>query len=582
MKYFGIAAAVCIMHAVSPAAVSAQTDRQVLALADLQPGAKTSLVPNASFVPFTSATAAPAFEGTLRVKESRMATDPAKFKSGEVFGKNPIIFPAFELSFTTEDGDLIPVTQDVIRVGSLPEGESFWDILVQPGRVWKEEGDGEWSRASFPFALMHSLEGETHNGVAMFLYRDGEVSGLRYQVLSQTAPFYVTDYFTASGVSEMDYSQGFAGDPKQVADKWLAARKAALPLGDWQALVDRAGTAVERFDSDIAPEDVVAEAVAVDGALFIKSCPTPMGELPYCDRQRFGVWSVTKAASNAAALMRLAEIYGKGIMDEPMSAYIPEMAAYEGWKNVTFGNALNMATGMGYGSPETEPVNITDPFLDPYYAWYEAPSVEGKLAVLLPAAQPYPWGPDKVARYRDEDMFLLGVAMSRYLQAHESEYPTIWELLEDEVYRPLGIEYAPINHTIEAAGGIDQPYMAFGYYPTLSDIAKIAQLFQNGGRIGDKQILNAELVAEILPSPEAVGFPTGKKDLPYYRYAFWRGDMEACDLSYPIMHGWGGNDVSLFPSVTVIRLASDWDGDERAAAQGSVQAAADAISNVCQ
>jgi len=416
----------------------------------------------------------------------------------------------------------------------------------------------------------------------MFLYRDDEVSGLRYQVLRQTAPFYMTDYFTASGVSEMDYSEDFAGDPKKVADKWRAARKSALPIGDWQTLVDRGGDAVSGFDSDIAPEDVVAEALVVDGTLFIKSCPTEMGELPYCDRQRFGVWSVTKAASNTAALMRLAEVYGKGIMDERMSAYVPEMAAYEGWKDVTFGNALNMATGMGYGSTETEPVNITDPFLDPYYAWYEAPSVEEKLAVMLPAAQPYPWGPDKVARYRDEDMFLLGVAMSRYLQAHGSEYPTIWELLENEVYGPLGIEYAPINHTIEPEGGLDQPYMAFGYYPTLSDIAKIAQLFQNGGRVGDKQILNADLVAEILPAPDAVGFPTGNKDLPYYRYAFWRGAMENCDLSYPVMHGWGGNDVSLFPGVTTIRLAGDWDGDERASAQDSIQAAAEAISGFCQ
>ena len=180
MKYLKIATAACLMHAVSPAAVSAQTDRQALALVDLQPAAATSLVPNASFVPLAGTAAAPAFHGTLRVQESRMAATPETFKSGEVFGKNPMIFPAFELSFTTADGDLIPVTQDVVRVGSLPGGESFWDILVQPGRVWKEEGDGDWSRASFPFALMHSLEGETHNGVAMFLYRNGEVSGLRY------------------------------------------------------------------------------------------------------------------------------------------------------------------------------------------------------------------------------------------------------------------------------------------------------------------------------------------------------------------------------------------------------------------
>lgn len=575
--------AVALAQALAASGAWAQADRQALRPADMEPGAATALLPNASFVPpETGALDAPAFQGTLSVAESPMTTDPAEFTSREVLGKDPMIFPAFAISFTTVDGDLVPATQDVIRAGALPEGESFWDIIVQPGRVWKEEGDGEWSRASFPFALMHSIEGETHNGVAMFLYRDGEVSGLRYQILSQTAPFYVVDYFTASGVSGMSYANEFAGDPEAVAAEWVAAKEDALPVADWAALSERAGPeALEGFDSDIAPEDVVAEALVLDGTLYVKSCPTVMGELPYCDRQRFGVWSVTKAAANAAALMRLAEVYGPAIMDEPMSAYVPEMAEYEGWKDVTFGNALNMATGMGYGSPEAEPVNITDPFLDPYYAWYEAPSVAGKLAVLLPAAQPYPWGPGAVARYRDEDMFLLGVAMSRYLQAKGSEYPTIWEFLVDQVYEPLGIHYAPINRTIEPAGGTDQPLMAYGFYPTLGDIAKIAQLFQDGGRIGDTQILNADLVAEIQPAPEPVGLPTGNEHLPYYRYAFWRGATEGCQLSYPIMLGWGGNHVSLFPGVTTIRLAKDWDGDERVDMQGSIQATAEAIGGFC-
>lgn len=583
MKCSNTVMALALAQAVAATCAWAQADRQALTPADTEPGTTTALLPNAGFVPpETGALEAPAFQGTLRVAEALMATDPAEFTSREVLGKDPMVFPAFEISFTTVDGDLVPATQDVIRAGALPEGESYWDIIVQPGRVWKEEGDGEWSRASFPFALMHSIEGETHNGVAMFFYRDGEVTGLRYQILRQTAPFYVVDYFTASGISEMSYAEAFAGDPEAVAAEWVAAKEDALPVADWAALAEKVGAeALDGFDSDIAPEDVVTEALALDGTLYVKSCPTVMGELPYCDRQRFGVWSVTKAAANAAALMRLAEVYGPEIMDEPMSAYMPEMAAYEGWKEVTFGNALNMATGMGYGSREAEPINITDPFLDPYYAWYEAPSVNEKLAVLLPAAQPYPWGPGAVARYRDEDMFLLGVAMTRYLQAKGSEYPTVWEFLVDQVYKPLGIHYAPINRTIEPEGGTDQPLMAYGFYPTLGDLAKIAQLFQDGGRIGDTQILNAELVAEILPAAEPVGLPTGDEHMPFYRYAFWRGAMEECQLSYPIMRGWGGNHVSLFPGVTTIRLANDWDGDERANMQGSIQATAEAVAGIC-
>ena len=87
----------------------------------------------------------------------------------------------------------------MIRAGTGPDGRSYWDIIVQPGRVWSDPADGGWSRASFPFSLMHSIEGETHNGVATFLYKGAEVSTLHFQIVQQTSPYYVVDFFTASG-----------------------------------------------------------------------------------------------------------------------------------------------------------------------------------------------------------------------------------------------------------------------------------------------------------------------------------------------------------------------------------------------
>src|SRR5271169_4412726 len=79
-------------------------------------------------------------------------------------------------------------------------GWSFWDVIVQPGRVWSVPADDGWSRAAFPFALVNSIEGETHNGLATFLYRKGKVSNLRFQIVQQTAPFYIKDDFVAAGL----------------------------------------------------------------------------------------------------------------------------------------------------------------------------------------------------------------------------------------------------------------------------------------------------------------------------------------------------------------------------------------------
>jgi hypothetical protein len=131
------------------------------------------------------------------LSEVEMTTEPKVFKVRQVRGKDPKIFPGVALSFFTEGSDLVPVTQDVIRSGSTTRGRSYWDIIVQPGRVWSEPGDDGWSRASFPVALMHSIEGETHNGVATFLYKGRELTSLQFQVVQQTSPYYIEDYFTA-------------------------------------------------------------------------------------------------------------------------------------------------------------------------------------------------------------------------------------------------------------------------------------------------------------------------------------------------------------------------------------------------
>ena len=100
-------------------------DRPLLASGDLlsqsQPG---SIVDNRSFVPSPAARAAHApFEGDLLVSEVSMQTVPADLKAHAVLGKDPQYFPAVRLSFITVGADLIPVTQEVIRVGSLPGGQ---------------------------------------------------------------------------------------------------------------------------------------------------------------------------------------------------------------------------------------------------------------------------------------------------------------------------------------------------------------------------------------------------------------------------------------------------------------------------
>ncbi|MDH6233178.1 CubicO group peptidase (beta-lactamase class C family) [Mesorhizobium soli] len=554
-------------------------------ISDTQP---SKLVGNLVFLPGDGARKAhEPFAGTITLSETTMATEPAKFKADKVLGKNPTIFPAAILSFVTHEGDLVPITQDIQRYGSTTKGNSYWDILVQPGKVWSEPGDDGWSRASFPFALMHSIEGETHNGVATFLYKGDKISALQFQILTQTSPFYIEDYFTAVGKASATLTSRKVENEAEVKSTYAKSVVDSEKLGSWTDLEAKVGKDnIKNFDSDIDAAEIVVDGIGIDGTFYLKSCPTPAGELPYCDRQRFGVWSVTKAAANAVAMLRLAQKFGPEVFEEKLTDYITEAKDVPGWEKVTFGDMLNMASGMGYGSIEEKPYHITDPFPEAYYAWYEAPAVEAKVAALLKGAKPYPWGPGKVARYRDEDMFLIGEAMTRYIKKRGEPYATIWDLVTEEVYKPIGIHYAPINRTIETDPKDDQPLMAFGYYPTISDLVKIVKLYQNGGKFGDKQILSAEMLADIMPAEKPVGLHTGDPQRPFYRKAFWRGHIDSkngCSFYYPTMVGWGSNFVPVFSKdVFAIRLAKNWDANAGAKRMDSLAATADNVGNLCQ
>jgi CubicO group peptidase (beta-lactamase class C family) len=527
--------------------------------------------------------------GTLVVEEVEMGTEPAQFSSTEVLGKNPKIFPAVAIAFFTWNGELVPVSRDVIRFGSTDKGRSFWDVIVQPGRVWSEPGDEGWSRASFPFALVHSIEGETHNGIATFIYNDNQVSNLRFQIVQQTSPYYVVEYFTAWGQAPASYRPGGISDVARLHQEFDAEVADRFPMADWAKLEAEVGAeALAGFDSAMKQDEVLVSGLVHDGTLYHKPCKSAAGPLPYCEHTRFGVWSVTKAAANTAALLRLAQKYGPEVFDAKIADYVKITAEHDGWDEVTFGDALNMATGVGFGTIERDPNNINDGYLEGNYAaWYEAKSEADKVAETFRSPD-LPWGPGEVARYRDQDMFLLGIAMEEFLKTKEGPEANIWAMLVEEVYKPIGIHHAPTNRTIEPNGGPGQPMMAYGYYPTLGDLAKIAQLYHDRGKHGGEQILHAEKIDELTYGTHERGLPTGERNrygAGRYHMAFWHDryhSAEGCQLYLPMMRGWGGNFVVLMPGAhTGIRLAKNWNGEEVVRDITGMAAVADRLATFC-
>ncbi|MCU0905744.1 MAG: serine hydrolase, partial [Tabrizicola sp.] len=470
-----------------------------------------------------------------------------------------------------------------------PEGTSYWDVIVQPGRVWSEPEDGAWSRASFPFALVHSIEGESHNGVATFLYSKDAVTDLRFQIVQQTAPYYIEDFFTAWGRAPSRLIPGGIADLERLQADYAQEVADRFPMADWTALEAKVGAeALADFESAMVQEEVLVSGLVVDGTFYHKPCKSAAGPLPYCETAAFGVWSATKSLANAAALLRLAQKYGPEVFDAKVVDYVTIPAAHDGWQEVTFRDLLNMASGVGFGSDRRDPNDSGDGYLDGNYAeWYEAPGEADKIAALAKTPD-LPWGPGEVTRYRDQDMFLLGAAMNEYLRRKEGPSADLWDMLLNEVYRPIGIHHAATNRTIESDGRKGLPVMYAGYYPTLGDVAKIATLFQNKGRHGDSQILYAPMLETMLAGPEDRGLPTGGANAfggERYFMSFWNARFDAsetCKLYLPAMIGWGGNIVALMPNGMIgLRLAKNWDGNATADDFSGMAAVANRLDPFC-
>jgi hypothetical protein len=100
-------------------------------------------------------------------------------------------------------------------------------------------------------------------------------------------------------------------------------------------------------------------AAVKDGTIYYQPSQTPQGPYPYPIQMRFGVWSLTKSVGPGAGTLRLAEKYGDWVFSLRPIDYIDIDPPHDGWNDVTFGEALDTATGLGGGTVEANPNNFS-------------------------------------------------------------------------------------------------------------------------------------------------------------------------------------------------------------------------------
>ena len=215
-----------------PSATSAagEAGRENLASKALQDGfeAVSPVDESALTMPANAAPAAHVFEGRLELLGEKEGGQIQVLR-GEL-GPEFAYLPEFDFEFVQSDGYLIPVQRGLI-IADHP----VWNMILEPGRAWQEAGDGGFSRASLPFALVPKGSNSTFNGTLTFLFDDQRISKVWYQVTQET-----TTYTRANlwGLLDAAYHPGPVAGAEQIRADFAAELAARLPVKPIQALAE--------------------------------------------------------------------------------------------------------------------------------------------------------------------------------------------------------------------------------------------------------------------------------------------------------------------------------------------------------
>lgn len=521
---------------------------------------------NEFFRPPPDARSAPDFSGVLRIAQAPIEMRP-QLRAPIISGRDARLFPRLRLGFVTSGGILIPLQRgQIVSEHRSPEMPSYWSVIPQFGRTWRdpEEEDG-WSRAAFPLMLVGPTENNAHQGVAIFRFKGRALSDLQFQFVQQTAPYLLGTHFIGWGSTEMmlaPLSSRDAAMHRRLAEAELARR---LPHRPWSELLERSPSgALEGFGGPVRERWRVLAALVRDGTIYHQPSQTPYGDYPYPQEMRFGVRSVMKSIGAPLSLLRLAKVYGPYVLSLRIGDFVEGLDPK--YRRVRFIDAANMVTGFGEpGSWKTHPNDPFDGFLNSDYdAWHTASSHRDKVRLIRQSLRPYPWGPGVVMRYCNQDFYLLGAAIDRFLKKVRDPGADVWDMLQSEVFEPIGIAQTPIVRTREPRNRRGVPWFNAGYYPTVDDLAKIALLYQNRGANGGRQILHRGLTEALLQAREAIpkqgDLSKGRLGSPYNHRS--RGDLYQMGFHFssyvsaaggrqyhlPTMWGAGESEVILYPN----------------------------------
>ncbi|WP_405219952.1 serine hydrolase domain-containing protein [Lentisalinibacter sediminis] len=459
--------------------------------------------------------------------------------------------PEFDFGFVSRGGDLIPLRQGVIR-----REHPYWEIALQPGKVWRRKEDGPWSRAAIPFALQERSANCTHNGVMTWLYDgDGRVSNVAFQISSETCAYFKFDLW---GKARAAYSPTTAGEDEAAAiarvDRHAAARLPIRPLAALAEAWPGSNTEGLLLADGVNPADVSVYGFLVDGVHYRGGCETRHGIYPYCDVLPLPSYSTAKTMFAGVGLMR-AEHLAPGISQRTIASVIPECDLPR-WEDVTIEDALDMATG-NFSEPGPTADEDSAPHLEFVFSDSHGEKLEFSCGYFERRAEP-----GTTFAYHTSDTYLVGVALQRLLDEVVEGGSDVYADLLTPLWRRLRLSPL-LDVTKRTYDQTSQPFAGYGLTVEADDWLRIADWLANrGGSIDGEPMLDpAMLDAALQRDPDDRGVFAGNPTLRYNNsmWAFNVREVIDCehDIWIPFMSGFGGITIAMMPNGVIFYYASD-------------------------
>ncbi len=458
--------------------------------------------------------------------------------------------PEFSFEFVKSGDYFIPKQRGLI-ITDHPN----WNYIIEPGRVWQEEGDEGYSRVSFPFALSWKGSNAIFNGVMTFLFDQSGISKVWYQTTQETTVSFSADLWGQLDAIYHTEPVNGADQIREAFNEEIANRFPTKPIE--QLAEDYPQIDAAQFGRGISKNHLTYYGFVINGINYVSACPTRYGEYAYCEYMRAPSYSTAKSIFPSLALMRLAQKYDPLAPEQMIKDFVPEAMDSPGdWSKVTFDHTLDMATGnyQSAGYMVDEENFGTDPFWNEEY-----------YAERIAAAFDWPHSAEPGTQwvYRTFDTFIVTRALHNYLQSQAGSEADIFQFLVDEVFTSIHI--GPGAHTTLRTKDNNwqgQPYGGYGLWWIPDDIAKITHFLNiDKGTVDGEQILHPGLLAAAMqtdPDDRGVDIDSRSK----YNNAFWarvydQSEGFDCEFWVPHMLGYSGIVIVMMPNGSSYYYASD-------------------------